>query len=439
MKKLVFLAVVAATLCLAVGSAFAAEGKVLSVAALSETLDSSEYITGARLEYSGEVKAGDVYFNRPYQVIGYTVTGTYVNNDGIVDHAEQQGKYVFLKFAPPASPSSNAEETQHRYGNINFFWSPDVVIRQREVLTLADGSTVSPASHVTTKLINPNADSFMDLAFTDKAGTKLTYRLYAPKGYEAKNANLKNLPLVVYWSGGSSPGTSNLPQHREFMPAVFAGTDSQADFPCFVMAPQSTSRVNPGPGVWTQNNGTKEQPSFGPTPSMTASVEAITDVIGKFNIDPARVYGTGHSQGARAVWMTSIMEPNLLAAHFATSSCDIYPDSEILPLINKPAWVLVTENDRPDRPGQTGALADQVERLGGKVTRKLGKDGFNGFLRGVAAERMAAVQIADAKKANATFLYTHFIANTVVPDVHNSLVFSASNKAIRGWLFSQSK
>jgi hypothetical protein len=89
--------------------------------------------------------------------------------------------------------------------------------------------------------------------------------------------------------------------------------------------------------------------------------------------------------------------------------------------------------------GETGMLADQLERLGATVNRKIGDDGFNGFLRGRAAELMAKAQLDEARAQGATLMYTHFIANTVMPDPHNVLSASIENKTIRDWLFSQSK
>ena len=440
MKHHVLLAMLAAILCLAAGAAKAAESKIVSAVALTEILDrataAAEYITSVRIEYPAPVKATDILYDTTYKVAGYDVIGSYVNNDGVTDHAEQQGRYVFLKFAQPL-PGSKDGVTQHRYGAINFFWPGDVTVRQYTVLTLTDGTVVNPASITVANTVNEIADDCLDLAFVDSTGFKVTYRLFVPKGYESKTADRKNLPLVVYWHGGDSPGTSNNPQIREGIPAVLMRPDVQRDTPAFVMVPQSVFTVNPGPGVWVQNIGTKEAPLFGPTQSLSASIEAISDVAGKYNIDTSRIYGTGHSQGARALFMTSILKPDLLAAQIGVSSSDIYPDDQVKPMVGKPTWILVAENDRPDRPGQTGMLVDQLERLGATVNRKIGNDGFNGFLRGYPAELQAQAQIDEAGARGAKILYTHFIANTVVPVPHYVLPAIIENKAIRNWMFAQ--
>ncbi len=417
--KNVWIIVTLAAFCLIAGVAQAATGEVKSVIALSEVLNSGEFVTGARIEYPGAVKAADLKFDATYKVTGYEIVGTYVNNDGVRDHAEQQGKYVFLKFAHPV-PASAKGITQHRYGATNFFWPADVMIRQYQVLTLADGTVVNPAGFAATATVNDLADNCLDLSFTDAKGFKVTYRLYVPKGYESKKADLPALPLVVYWHGGSSPGTNNLPQQREGIPAVLMRADIQNEHPCFVMVPQSVSTVNPGPGVWVLNIGTKEAPLFGPTDSLKASVDAISQVAGQYNIDPRRIYGTGWSQGARAMWMASIMKPDLLAAQLGIASSDVYPDEQVKPLVGKPTWILVSEDDRPDRPGQTGTFVDQLERLGAKVSRKIGNDGFNGYLHGYSAEMQAKAQRDEATAAGATVLYTHYIAGTVMPDPHNA-------------------
>ena len=414
--------------------------QITSAVLFAETLENGEQIVGARLEYPGEVAAIDIKFLSTYSVPGFRIIGSFVNNDGVWNHAEVQGRYVFLRFATDIFPGPEANVTQYRLGAINIFWPLDVVIRQRGAIKLMDGSLVQPSGIVAREKVNNITDACLDLAFVDSTGFKVKYRLFVPKGYEARKDELKNLPLVIFWHGGSSSGHDNELQMTTDPSAVeFIKPEAQAKHPCFVMVPQSVNTINPGDGVWARNNGTKETPNFGPTESLSASIEALRDVMGTYNIDDRRVYGTGLSQGSRAVWTTSILNPDLFAAQLNVCSADIYSDDEIRPLVGKPVWALVSVNDRPDRVAQSDGVIDQAERLGAKVNRKVGNDGFNGFLRGYDANLLAKAQWDEAKAQGATMMITHFIAGTVLPDPHECWVFTFNNEVIRDWLFEQSK
>ena len=102
-------------------------------------------------------------------------------------------------------------------------------------------------------------------------------------------------------------------------------------------------------------------------------------------------------------------------------------------------WLLTAIDDREDRVVNQMILADQLEKLGALVNRKIGDNSFNGYLRGFAANRQAQAQRDEAAAQGANILLTHFIAGTVQPDPHLSWMYVFNNEVIRDWLFSQRK
>lgn len=418
----------------------AADPVVKSAVAVGETLHEGQTIVGVRLEYPGEVNAADIDYASTFSANGYSIVGTFVNNDGVWGHAEVRGKYVFLMFGTNPVPGAIDGHTLLRFSGLYFALPVNMVVRQDKLVTLADGAKVHPAGIAVTDKINLIADDFLELSYIDATGFEVKYRLFVPPGYETKKADLKNLPLVIFFHGGASAGKNNDLQVLSNPSAIeFAKPEAQAKHPCFVMAPQSPFTVADG-GLWAKNIGTKENPKFGYTPALAASLEALRkEIMAKYNVDAKRIYGTGLSQGSRAIWLSSMKEPDLYAAQLNIASADSYSDEEAKSIVNKPIWTLVSADDRADRVKATGTVVEQLERLGAKVNRKVGNDGFNGYLRGYAANLQAKQQWDEAKAQGANLMLTHIIPGTVKSDPHSAWVYCYNNEVLRDWLFSHSK
>jgi predicted peptidase len=142
-------------------------------------------------------------------------------------------------------------------------------------------------------------DDFEARSYTDGTFT-IPYRLFVPADYDPE----QSYPLVLFLHGAGERGTDNrLQLTGQTAPLVFVRPENQAQWPCFMLAPQC-----PPGGNWA--NLVQEQPA---TP-MRLALESITDLMNEFNIDPDRLYITGLSMGGFGTWDTITRYPGLFAA-----------------------------------------------------------------------------------------------------------------------------
>jgi predicted peptidase len=127
-------------------------------------------------------------------------------------------------------------------------------------------------------------DDFEDRRYTDGTHT-LPYRLFVPRDYDPAQA----YPIVVFLHGGGGlVGTDFLPY------LVFVKPENQTVWPCFMMLPQSSGDWS---GIW-----------------MQLTIEVIDALRTEFNIDPGRLYITGHSLGGFGTWYAITHYPGKFAA-----------------------------------------------------------------------------------------------------------------------------
>jgi predicted peptidase len=258
--------------------------------------------------------------------------------------------------------------------------------------------------------------------------------LYVPKGYEKHDGVLANLPLVVFLHGSGSRGINNLSQLNSNPSALeFVRPEAQTKHPCFVLAPQNPKTLE----GWANNVGTNENQKWVITPQLEAIKTIIDNLIKSYNIDTARIYGTGLSQGSKGIMRLSIDYPELYAAQLNSAGYDVYTDEEIAKIRNKPTWQLIAVDDTVNSSKNTRRVMEQFDKAGVTVVRMVDDKGWNGFLRGHGAEVRAQEQWDAAKAANAHVLYTEYLPATIEPSRHWSWQATYANAVIREWLFSQ--
>jgi predicted peptidase len=423
-----------AVLLSATAFAHAADVRVTGATAFADTLEEGEAITAIRVELPTNVAATDIDRDT-FSVPGFDIIGTYVNDSGERDEADAQGNYVFIELARDTVPGNNTGKTLIYYDGMNERQDVAVSVRLNGPVDLADGDRLLPGVFTSNGLINVLADRFELVSFTDSNGYTVNYRLFVPEGYEQASDSNEDLPIVIFFHGAGEKGLNNDVQILGNPSALeYARDAAQARHPAFVMAPQSSSFET---GEWAARTGTETDPSFAPSESMAAAIEALDDVIGNYDIDEDRVYGVGLSAGSRGVMISSVTHPDLYAAQLNIASADIYTDEQIQGVVDKPTWILLAEDETEERITNTTALADQYERLGAVVERRIGDDALNGFLRGDKADAQIMEQMEAADAAGANVMLTHLRAGTVLPSAHWSWMYGFNNAALQDWLFAQ--
>lgn len=408
--------------------------ELTEVTAIAETLEDGQAVTCVMIEYPGEVAAGTVSLSS-YKVPGRKISKVYVNNSGEKGEAEAQGKYVFVELSVDLTPGAGEGGTLLYANGENMRLPINLTIQQTANVTLASGDIVEAGSFTNTAEQNLLVDEFLELTYTNpEDGSELPYRLYIPEGYEEKGEE-EALPLVVFLHGAGESGSNGVNNETQLMgnPSAleFAREDAQEEHPCFVLAPQSPSHS------WSQNNGTEEDPEYGPNQDGENVKNVIDELIGEYDIDASRIYGTGLSMGSRGTWALSTAYPDLYAAQINIASADVYSEEGLAEIADKPIWALVSSDDSEERVnGFRDNIAD-LEAQGAVVERRMDEQGWNGYARGEASEEEAKEQLAAAEESGANVLYTEYIAGTTVPNPHWSWRPSFANDAIRDWLFAQ--
>jgi predicted peptidase len=128
----------------------------------------------------------------------------------------------------------------------------------------------------------------------------MPYRLYVPIPYD-KNTTY---PLVIWLHGGGSAGDDNLGQisrDNKLGTHYWTRKEHQEKHPAFVLVPQST-------GGWDNNVETTL------STELTLVLEILAAVRKDYNIDPARLYVAGQSNGGVGVFGLVTKKPGLFAA-----------------------------------------------------------------------------------------------------------------------------
>ena len=203
-------------------------------------------------------------------------------------------------------------------------------------------------------------ESFGSYEFTGTAKLRMPYRLLTPSGF---NSGVK-FPLVVFFHGSGERGSDN---EKQLVHGVgrFARPDSQAQFPCFVLAPQCPTHLDNQPIMWTgereRTHLLKLEPEVA-TPLRTA-LEIVNTIQENYAIDVDRVYITGLSMGGFATWESLIRHPQKFAA--AIPVCGGGDSSYADRIRHIPVWAFHGENDTSVPVECSRLMIKMIEKVGG--------------------------------------------------------------------------
>jgi predicted peptidase len=123
------------------------------------------------------------------------------------------------------------------------------------------------------------------------AGDTMPYRLFVPKGYDAK----MKYPVILFLHGYGENGTDNDNQLKHADPLRFITDEVQAKHPCLLVAPQNPK------GLW-------------PGKSSQLAMEILDSLAKKYSIDADRRYVTGLSSGGMGTYYCLVERPDYFAA-----------------------------------------------------------------------------------------------------------------------------
>jgi predicted peptidase len=189
-------------------------------------------------------------------------------------------------------------------------------------------------------------------AYKDLQGRTMPYRLFVPPN----RSNQKRFPLVLFLHGGGGRGDDNLKQIQGgngFIIDLLTKPESQAKYPCFVLAPQSP-----------QQEGWIEDDSITPTLQLHLTLELIDHLTKQFNIDSKRIYVVGQSMGGFGTFAIITMRPAFFAA--AVPICGGGDESKAGRIAHVPIWAFHGEQDESVKVERSRNMIEAITRAGGK-------------------------------------------------------------------------
>ena len=161
---------------------------------------------------------------------------------------------------------------------------------------------------------------------------------------------------MLFLHGGGGRGDDNLKQIQGgngFIIDLLVKPESQAKYPCFVVAPQSP-----------QQEGWIEHDSITPTHQLRLVLELIGHLERSFSIDSNRLYVLGQSMGGFGAFAIITMEPKKFAA--AVSICGGGDESKAGKIAQVPIWAFHGEDDEAVRVERSRNMIAAITGAGGK-------------------------------------------------------------------------
>jgi len=201
-------------------------------------------------------------------------------------------------------------------------------------------------------VVKQREDILLARVYKGQHGRTMPYRLFVPENY----ASTKRYPLVLYLHGGGGSGDDNLKQIKGgngFLIDLLTKPESQAKYPCFVVAPQAL-----------QQQGWIERDSITPTQRLGLVLELIDHLEKSFSIDSSRLYVLGQSMGGLGTFAIITMQPGKFAA--AVPVCGGGDESKAEKIAHVPMWAFHGEKDEAVRVERSRNMIAAITKAGGK-------------------------------------------------------------------------
>lgn len=192
-------------------------------------------------------------------------------------------------------------------------------------------------------------DGFVARMHHSPVGTTMPYRIFIPLQYD----KAQRYPLIIWLHGAGGAGTDNLAQISEDQllgTHTWTEPRNQSKYPAFVLVPQS-------PRNWVASG--LDRLSI----EMQMVLEILDSVRKEFNIDAARIYVLGQSDGGYGTWNLVSQRPSLFAA--AVPLCGGGDPATAKRLASMPLWVFHGRRDDVIPVTESRKMISAIQKAGG--------------------------------------------------------------------------
>ena len=386
--------------------------EIVSVRGIAEVYGDGEKISSAIVEYPKNISAQKI------SVQDFQVEGK------IIESIEVGGKFVTLKFRYENTafdgqlmPKPNRDKPMSDAPRRSDRKIPDLKFSVKQVNTIfaIDGTKFLPDEKICESITAPIIEKFQQFIYVDaETGLSIPYNLYLPEGYDAD----KKYPLLFFVADASANiNEVTTPLWQGNGATIWATDESQLKNPCIILAPQYTADLVDEIGMMTTDENIW-------TKGLSLVTNLLFDVINKYSVDKARIYGAGQSQGGMANIAISDKYPELFAAQMLVACQWNVDEMEILK--DKNLWIIVCEGDEKAFPTMNAAVA-RWKNLGAKVATT------SKFLDSKSSVTELDAQVKKLASQRANINYTVFAGGNHM----YTWSFAYNIDAIRDWIFSK--
>ena len=179
-------------------------------------------------------------------------------------------------------------------------------------------------------------------AYEPKVHDDLPYRLMSPLGFDAST----RYPVIVSLHGGGGKGTDNRKQLKQWNQQL-AEEQIRKDYPCYVLAPQST-------GLWDETHLRKIQVIIAELPA----------------VDKDRLYMMGHSMGGHGSNILIQLAPKYFAAIAPSAGTGLKQTEEFIDpskMKDVPIWAFHGDQDKVCPYDRNLELFHELKERGGNM------------------------------------------------------------------------
>jgi predicted peptidase len=170
---------------------------------------------------------------------------------------------------------------------------------------------------------------------------KTKYFLYLPPDYGTSE---KRWPIILYLHGGSQRG-DNLDNLKSY--GLAALLDKGLSVPFVVVSPQC-----PANSSWVDHEETL--------------IQLVDNISSAYQVDPERIYLTGHSLGGRGTWFLAYRHPEKFAAIVPVADAPT-DESWASQIAKVPIWTLHGTKDDLAPFEKTEKFVETLKKLGADV------------------------------------------------------------------------
>lgn len=387
------------------------------ISVATEVYGSGQKLTAVAIEYPAQVAEAEISAER-FRVGGLRVANAYPAN-GMHGEVCQNGRFVMLSLDTTDPANTTLSRNGHGRESRLVVHKPRATVSQLRPIRALNGQVFEPfLNRESARADNGAVDRFEMQTFLTPDGKRLDYQLHVmdscPPGHR--------YPLVLFMhDAGACSDDPMAPLVQGSGAVVWARESAFGRRPCFVLAPHY-------PEVCANDE-------FEVTWQAEATLQLIRQLMQRYPIDGARIYGTGQSMGCMMLCEMMLRNPGFFAGSLLVAGQ--WDPRRMVAARHENIWAVVAQGDQKAYPIM-GAAMRNMAQAGGRLSM--------GCLDARADASLLDARIRTQKNRGCNLNFSWFEGSGILPPgapdhpgMHHVCTWHKAYdiKALREWLFEQ--